>query len=193
MLWRAKNYSHLFEVDGRKVRLRVEGEAELVSEGYWWVNQGGQYEVESKGGHIFAPSQSESGRVPQHWANLTSVNPGDVIFHYARGAIRSVSRVLQGARESTRPLGDGSETSFQVAGFDLPGNLVETEYFELSQPIGLEEIPSDWRVPELGPFTAGRKRSGTVHQGYLFPLSGDFAEKLRERFTDRWPPGSPIS
>ena len=132
----------------------------------WWVNQGHSYEYEKSGNYIFAPLEDAGGGYPFHWSNVGKVEIGDLIFHYAKGALRAVSKVIEKAQESERPAGSGKGEK---------GLLVNTEYKELSSPLPLAKIPESLRINEKGPFDL----NGDVNQGYLFALSMNFVSKLK--------------
>lgn len=133
---------------------------------YWWVNQGDNYSHEREGEYIFAPLQDQRGVQPSHWANVTKVQPGDQILHYAKGALRAISRAEERPYEGLRPSGrpEGQQ-----------GNIVDLEYTELPEPILLEKISQEFRIEENGPFDV----NGSVKQGYLFPLSLSFVSKIK--------------
>lgn len=132
---------------------------------FWWVNQGASYEVESKGGYIFAPLQTDKGASLGHWNNLTKVKKGDVIFHYKDQAIQATSTVTEAAAEASRPAGSIDNKI---------GRLVKCSYLPLSAPVYLNSIPVEERIKEGGPFNS----TGGVKQGYLFPLSKPFVEAI---------------
>jgi hypothetical protein len=144
---------------------------------YWWVNQSRTYRAERDAGILWAPKATAAGRSLGHWAAMTEIQPGDVIFHYARGAIRALGSAQSTASTAERP-------------YDLPdvwgsdGWGVVVTYFDVSQPIGRDEIPLEWRRDSGEvPFD----RNGDVKQGYLFPVSRAFAAELFDDFADRWP------
>lgn len=66
---------------------------------YWWVNQGPELR------YIWAPKQHDSGRRLRHWTNVRSVSQGDVLLHYAKGAIRALGQADEDGREAQRPEG----------------------------------------------------------------------------------------
>jgi MoxR-like ATPase len=144
---------------------------------YWWVNQGGTYAYESAEGYIWAPITSRSGRAMSHHQALRKVQPGDVIFHYAQGTLRAVSRVTEGYVEEQRPA-QLSELRWEPEGY-----LVRTDYTELPEPIPLQDIPLAWRNFEGGPFT----KQGAVKQGYLFPVTYQFAERMGAKYSGLMP------
>src|SRR5688572_4558435 len=59
----------------------------------WWVNQGSTYAQERKGGYVWAPTKTKAGRPVEHHTNVSRLQPGDAIVHYAGGSIRSVGVV----------------------------------------------------------------------------------------------------
>lgn len=152
-----------------------------LSAASYWVNQGQTYQAERAGGYLWAPTQTKNGRTVHHHKLLQFVNVGDVIASYAGGAIRSLSRVIEGPVKTVRP----SELSADAWQGD--GYLARVEYFDLQDPIQLSEIPIDLRDPSFGPFT----KAGGIKQGYLFAMMEGFDTDLRITFAERWPPGSP--
>ena len=146
----------------------------------WWVNQGQTYEQERTGGFVWAPQRTDRGAVLGHWLNVSKLAKGDVVVHYANGQIRAIGSVTTDAVEAQKPteLGDS---------WGSDGYQAIIKYFDLANPIRLSEIPEAVRTAEAGAFN----RNGGVNQGYLFPVSADFAIILQSDFEDRWPIGSP--
>lgn len=148
------------------VYLKDKRSTKTTSTTFWWVNQGGSYEYEKNGNYIFAPLEDAGGGYPAHWSNVGKVKIGDFIFHYAKGTLRAVSKVLEAALETERPDGTGKGEK---------GLLVKTDYNELPNPLPLTGIPESLRISEKGPFNV----NGAVNQGYLFPLSMKFISKVK--------------
>lgn len=147
----------------------------------WWVNQGKTYTAERAGGYLWASKTTRAGTSVVHHENMALLSSGDIVIHYANGAIRALGRVVSPAIE-TEPPPDLSRDDW--GGF---GYLGRVEYFELRDEIDLSEIPESVRIDEPGPFD----RNGGVKEGYLWSMTADFADRLRSDFADRWPPGSP--
>ena len=156
-----------------KERIREEPTIRQV----WWVNQGTTFAIEKAGGYLWAPKHGKNNVVFQHWSDMTKLQPEDVVFHYANGAVRAVSRVLESAKDEPRP----DELSAEA--WESEGYLVRTEYYPLESAISLQNIPFEWRTETTGPFT----RNGGVKQGYLFPLTKEFADKVQDRFAAAMP------
>ena len=69
----------------------------------WWVNQGSTYAQERKGGYVWAPMKNKAGHPVQHHTNVSRLQPGDTIIHYAEGSIRAVGVVREKPTEKRRP------------------------------------------------------------------------------------------
>jgi hypothetical protein len=128
---------------------------------YWWVNQGGTYELQREGGYLFASSASGSGRAVPSWETLKEFQPGDVVFHYAQGFLRALGQVSSSVESSPHPEGEraGAEVNADM------GYKVDVDYSDIEPPIALEDIPIEIRDPKLGPFTAGKAVAGVPQQG----------------------------
>ena len=141
---------------------------------WFWVNQGQTWKAERDEGILWAPMRSKNGLKLHHWERMDELTPGDVVIHYS-SAIRAVSTVTDAAARRPKPAALRSDA------WEEDGRLVRARYVELQQPITLNEIPASWRTEESGgPFTS----AGSVQQGYLFPLSGEFATRLVARFDE---------
>lgn len=151
----------------------------VAGEAVWWVNQGQTYVQEREGGFIWAPTKSKSGRVFGHHSAVNNVRPGDVVLHYASGAVRAIGKVR--TRASIAPKPEALPTELWLN----EGYRAEVEYFELDAAIPLTELVD--RPKSVGPFN----HSGAVNQGYLYGLPHEWAERVRRTFADRWPAGSP--
>jgi MoxR-like ATPase len=155
-----------------------EGVLEIESQPrYWWVNQGVNFDHEFQHQYIFAGVTTQAGRTLQHHKNVSRVKPGDIIFHNARGALQAVSRAFEKAHTSRRPGADEGDAD-QPEGF-----LVKTSYSKLGQSVPLPDIPLEWRRISGGPFDT----KGNPKQGYLYPVTYQFAERMGAKFSDLMP------
>jgi MoxR-like ATPase len=145
--------------------------------GYWWVNQGTNFERERDGAYLFAHREDKAGALRETRLNVGRAREGDVVIHYARGAIRGVSAVTQEAVEAPRPESD-----------EPPGQFVRVQFFELAQPIALADVPPSMRQGE-SPFEV----DGQVKQGYFYRLPEPFLWALQDLFSGRWPTESPLT
>jgi hypothetical protein len=164
----------VFPLDSAQEERLIEMIAKGDGKKFWWVNQGLDYAREREHGYITAPLRDKGGGQPSHWRALTDVRFGDTIFHYARKSLLAVSEATAAPTSGPRPA-DVPDT-----GWGTEGHFVRVAYRDLERPISLDEIPHEWRREEGGPFT----KDGAVQQGYLFPLSDAFVQRLVETFPE---------
>ena len=136
---------------------------------YWWVYQGSSYDDERRNGYLYASERGKNGFRVQHWENIKDVQVGDIIFHCHANGIYAISRASTDTMRASAPY----EPNGAPDGF-----LTRTDYHELPQPIGVALIPESVRGKETGPFN----RAGKANEGYLFPVSGAFAQSLIAEF-----------
>ncbi len=131
----------------------------------WWVNQGTTLSSERDEGILWAPLKSKNGQKLYHWETMSEVKKGDIILHYANGALRYVSEVTTPAIEAPKPASLGNNSWQDI------GRLVRTEYFTLKPVIGLNDFSKDLLKLDIpqGPIDV----NGNVKQGYLFRFSSD--------------------
>jgi hypothetical protein len=70
---------------------------------YWWACLNQSYRKDRDAGILWTPDVDDSGKTPFHWATMTEVRPGDVIFCYVRQRIVSVAVAKNKARDSRYP------------------------------------------------------------------------------------------
>jgi AAA domain (dynein-related subfamily)/EVE domain len=145
----------------------------------WWVNQGATYAFERDGGYVWAPLTTKAGHSVGHHLNVAELVAGDVIVHYANSSIRAISEV------AAQPVVRDRPPELPQGQWEARGNYAEVQYFELSDPIRIDELVE--RPPDAGPFSV----DGSVKQVYLVPLDAAFARALQRGFQARWPVGSP--
>jgi MoxR-like ATPase len=169
-LWRPGN------VEPSDDELEANESNELTPQ-YWWVNQGQSYAVEREGDYLWAGKYDRRGLTIPHHETMLALEIGDCVLHYANGAIRALGVVTAKAAETSRP------TIRQPEAGTSDGYLAAIRYFELAEPIKLSEIPDDLRLSGEAPFT----QQGSVKQGYLYPLSAEWAYKFYQLFNQQWP------
>ena len=153
-----------------------------VSRKCWWVNQGATYALARQGGFVWAPQRMRNGRTADYHENVRRVSQQDVLLHYAKGAIRALGVAKQDGREQKCP------AELQTGRWEMEGYFAPIEYWELEEPIELDDVPIELRKSvKGGPFNV----KGRVNQGYLYPLYEEVAERLRRCFSERWPTDSP--
>lgn len=140
---------------------------------YWWVNQNQTYSHEVSGGYMWSPVKGAGGRYNHFYETMTSVEPGDVVFSFARSHIKAVGRVVGGAEPSVKP--DFGPAGGNWAAF---GWLVQVEYQELDAPVR----PKD-HMSRLGPLLPTKysplsAQGNGYQQVYLAAVTPAFAAAL---------------
>src|SRR6266550_2280063 len=99
---------------------------------YWWVNQGSSYDEARNKGFIWAPKATTAGMQLFHWQNVSRVRTGDIIFHYADGALRAISKAKSNSYDAKNELG-GNQWSED-------GRRVDADYRVLAHAVPIGEI-----------------------------------------------------
>lgn len=134
----------------------------------WWVNQGATYALSLKQAMLWSPdSQSRP-----HWRHMHEAQVGDVVIHYARGAIRALGVVATDARNWPRPEGFKKEWSGV-------GVMLRVDYQVLDNAIPIDDVPIELRSDQIfeGPFTV---KHG-VKQGYLWAATPELYDWVAAR------------
>jgi 5-methylcytosine-specific restriction protein B len=147
------------------------------------VNQGRTYEVELARGYLFAPLRDKLGRRLDHWEAMAELRPGDIVIHYARGAVHAVSTVRSAATSGSRPV-PLPEPWLNI------GRYAAVETTPATVPVPLSSIPRVLRgVRPHGPFDV----RGEVRQAYLFPVTPEFASAFFGQFGARFGKLHPVA
>ncbi len=158
-----ENFIAKFEVSGNSDVTKKE-----QIRNFWWVNQGKTYQSERDGGFIWAPQNNERGQELFHWTNVSKVKNGDIIFNYANGAIRAVSKAFSNAYQSTKP------ESIANRDWENTGWKVDLAYYDLSEPIVLNQVAQS--IYELNLSKGPINKNIEVNQGYLFAINYEAAQ-----------------
>jgi hypothetical protein len=138
---------------------------------YWWVNQSQSWAQERAGSYMWAPLRGVGGRRVGHWDAMAGVRLGDIVFHYASGAIRAVGTVTAQPELAQRPAGLSDV-------WERDGRIVRVEVIDATPHLPLADIDLDARLAEVGgPFD----RNGDIKQGYLYKLSDAFGLALLQQ------------
>ena len=122
-----------------------------------------------------APVHSKGGTPLPHHTNVSLLQVGDIVLHYANGALRSLSRVVARPERRERPSELGEK-------WQAEGHFCALEYHDLVEPIQLAQIAS--RTADAGPFYG----EGAVKQIYMSQLSSEFFRSFVDQFAHRLPP-----
>ena len=102
------------------------------------------------------------------------VRKGDIIFHYADGELKAISRAKSDGYDARNEVG-GSEWSDD-------GWRVDMDYNVLAKPIPIEDVGA--RLAALHMDKGPVDKTGGVKQGYLFALPPEAVGLLTERIGD---------
>jgi hypothetical protein len=138
----------------------------------WWVNQGRSGQLGHDYDVVWAPLYAENGKTISSWDSMDRAAAGDLLVHYARGAVRGFSVVLGSTRAAPRP--------FAVGDWNEAGRILDVEFAPLDIPVTLSEIPLHLRLAEPKPHAAFTI-NGEVNQGYFYPVSWDLASATLAR------------
>ncbi len=138
-------------------------EIDAATPNLWWVNQGDSLETEKNGGYLWAALKGRKGRTVDHWETMAEVQKGDIILHYANGALRYISKVTQSAVEAPNP------TSQKKRELEKQGRLIYTDYYKINPEVPLNHFAQQLLSLDIdkGPLD----KNGNAKQGYLFRLS----------------------
>ncbi len=108
---------------------------------YWWANQRQDYDAAVAGGYLWSRQRRADGTRNPFYDNLRLTRGGDLVFAYARAAIRAVGVILGPARPAPRPAaaagpaaGAGAEEA-AAAGEEAAGWLIDVAWLELRRPL----------------------------------------------------------
>ncbi|MBR2178792.1 MAG: hypothetical protein IJ862_00135 [Selenomonadaceae bacterium] len=146
----------------------------------WFVSQGKSYEAECKGGFLVAPRCRQDGAERSYWTNITRVNKGDLIIHYAAG-LRAVGQVSEKCHEISIPEDTAQQNDWSNQGWQL-----KCDYTELKRVLKLSQFKDDilkYGREELSAFNI----NGNVKQGYLFELNPTLANIFLQKMLSQSP------
>ena len=132
---------------------------------YWWVSQNKTHNEERKGGYLWAPKKTKTGRKIYHWDTMKDVRKGDIIFSYYHQQIVAYSTAQGSAYDYNNPFKESGED------WEVKGLKIDVEYSVLLKPIFVPVIANKLQVI-LAKQGAHKPLNvkGTGNQGYLFPL-----------------------
>jgi hypothetical protein len=160
---------------------------------FYFVAQGGSYEIAKEGSNIWAPNKNARGSEQVDWNLLKQLKIGDLIIHYSENHIRALGRVTDFPKENIqRPYKNDAIKNRENTNYlswenkeDTLGTLVEVEYLELLQPINKNEFCGSQTINENNiTKNSAFDKNGNISQKYLSSLSSDFINFLKESFSE---------
>ncbi len=153
---------------------------QLQAPSIWWVNQGSTMAKEKAEGIMWAPLSGKGGRTQYHWDTMDEVKQGDIVLHYANGALHYVSRVIEDPVLAKKP------SSLSDSSWEEQGRLVRVEYFSIHPNIPLLNFAQDILEQKInqGPIHS----AAGVKQGYLFRFTIQGLQVIKKKSSEvDWP------
>lgn len=141
---------------------------------YWWVNQGGSFELEHAGNFMWSPQKERNGRRNQAYENMKEVSPGDLIFSHYDAHVSSIGTAQSYCYEAQRPSDFPKD---QNAGNDLGWRIDVTYSNEVKKfhPQSNYENIKGFLPEKYAPLD---KRGQAAQKLYLVSVTKEFANKL---------------
>lgn len=135
----------------------------------FYVFQGDTFDLESRGGFIWAPQHSQSGSHVFHWDNMLLVKEGDIVLHGCNAHVAAVSIAVSGCYDCVRP----KERTFEDS-WNNEGRRVDLKYTTFLNPIKTSDFRHDileYCKVKYSPFD----KDGNGNMGYLYELNRELA------------------
>ena len=135
----------------------------------FYVFQGETFDIEYRGGFIWAPQHSQNGSKVFHWENMAQVKTGDIVLHGCNGRVVAVSTAVSDCYDCDRP----AERAFENV-WNNQGRRVDLKYTRFAMPIKTSDFLSDilrYSKAKYSPFD----KAGNGNMGYLYELNRGLA------------------
>lgn len=139
---------------------------------YWWASQGRNYESAIVQGTLWTAPWPD-GTLRQDRTRIKAIRNGDLVFHYAHGLIRAVSRVIAEWVPAPRPTGYPKRTPLDLDA----GWLVRVEPIATDLILDWHELPELIAVGAPGPMD----RNGVPQEKYLSVITDEEGQRLLDR------------
>jgi hypothetical protein len=124
-------------------------------------------------GILWAPLEDKSGRKQPHWETMQVLQPGDIVFHFAKTKVRGISTVQAESRIAEIKILDRGQ-------WNNLGREVDVLVQDFDFVLGLEDIPIEMRMDSGKSIETPFDKRGKVKQGYLYAVPPQIAEHLLE-------------
>jgi hypothetical protein len=145
------------------------------------VNHKQTYHQEVHGGYLWSPKRNRNGAQNRTYDNMTLVQPGEVVFSYASGAIQAIGRARGTARSSKQPseFGRAGKSWSKHDGWKVP-----VQFTQLVTPfrpkLHMREL-RQWLPAKHSPIRANGKGNQGV---YLAKIPAELARVLQRLMHD---------
>lgn len=98
---------------------------------YWWVNQNQTYAHEVRGGYLWSPKLKANGHRNPFYEYMREVAPGDVVFSFVDGWIKTVGIIASHCYEAPKPHEFGQVGAY----WNQVGWRVDVRFHELTSAV----------------------------------------------------------
>lgn len=162
-------------------RKRAFGPVEPGNYRFFKVHQGKTFDIECKGGYVWAPKSGV-----HHHEKMTEIHPGDIIFHYADGALVAVGEALGDCFDFPQP------SALYGHGWGAVGYRVEVRYQLLSSPFSLHPYRTNIIANKNSAYSSFNK-NGDACEGYMYELEYDLAKFFKSGILSTCQPAGVIT
>ena len=152
---------------------------------YWWVTQGATIEQSLKDKVVAAPQSDKSGRTWFYWDNVAKIKEGDVLFHYADGAVRAISIATSDGKASGASAGRTLRERGSNGYTTKANSKREREPREWRATIDAQPLHTPLPIQAFGEQLAALNlekspvnRNGGANPGFLYELTPDAVERI---------------
>lgn len=131
------------------------------------VHQGKTFTEEYKGKYVWAPASGI-----HHHEKMKEIHTGDIIFHYADGALVAIGEAVSDCMSYPQP------TALYGHGWGHWGYRVNVRYQLLTVPFSLAPLKKDIINHKAGSYSSFDS-NGDACQGYLYDLEPDIARLIK--------------
>lgn len=139
---------------------------------FWWVSHDKTFKHEFECGYLWAPKSTSKKRI-LYWDNLTFIEPGDIVFSFAKSHIQGIGVATQKAQTSPKPQDFGAAG----ANWDDVGWHVPVDFAPLNNPVKIKDH-YDYIKNDLPQRDGPIGQNGNALQRYLTEVPLSLAEKL---------------
>jgi hypothetical protein len=140
---------------------------------HWWVNQKQTYRQEIAGGFMWSPKKNVNGGRSPYYDFMTQVQPGDIVFSYAKAQIIAIGIATSSAYTSNKP------KDFGNAGmtWSEEGWAVDVDFQKAENPIA-PKLHMSLIAPMLPQKYSPIQANGNGNQVYLTAISSELGSVL---------------
>lgn len=145
------------------------------------VHQGKTFAEEYKGKYVWAPASGI-----HHHEKMTEIHSGDIIFHYAEGALVAIGEAVSDCMSYPQP------AALYGHGWGHLGYRVNVRYQLLTAPLSLA-LHKKYIISHKAGNYSSFDSNGDACQGYMYELEFDIAKYLASEILKKSQPAGVVS